>query len=61
MLNYDFSEVRKIKNTKLEFYDLKPLEFKDLKRINCQQTLVLKNASSPMRTDDRLIQKFSVI
>lgn len=36
MLNYDFSEVLKIKNTKLEFYDLKPLEFKDLKRINCQ-------------------------
>lgn len=27
-----FSEVGKIKNTKLEFYDLKPSEFKDLKK-----------------------------
>ena len=29
MLSYVFSEAGKIKNTKLEFYDLKPSEFKE--------------------------------
>lgn len=47
-------------NSKLAFYDLKLLEFKDLEKKNqpvSEWNLVPTNTSCHMRTDDILIQK----